>query len=287
MIEATRTFLDEFEARCEARKQEILHRADALSVAGTTYYVSNCGDDAQDGKTPETAWQTLQRVNDAELLPGDGVLFCRGDLFRGRIKAKAGVSYGAYGTGDKPKIYGWDFSLADPTLWVLVDAEHHIWRMTEKILDPGTLVFNDGEYHSVKLIPSYINGQFVCRNDESKPFVMAKEMVRDLDLYWHFEDILTTKPSKGQDFPIPEMGNQSYGDLYLRCDRGNPGEVFDEVEAVTRRAGFAVGSNENVHIDNICMKYIGIHAVAAGGERVRGLKVTGCEIGWIGGTIQH
>ena len=215
------------------------------------------------------------------------MLFCRGDLFRGQIKTKPGVTYGAYGTGDKPKLYGWDFSLADPALWVEVDSAHHIWKMTEKILDPGTLVFNNGEYHSVKLIPSYINGKFVCRNDESKPFVMAQEMVRDLDIYWHFEELMTTKPSKGQDFPIPDMGSRSYGDLYLRCDRGNPGTVFDEVEAVTRRTGFAVGSNENVHIDNFCIKYIGIHAVAAGGERVRGLTVTGCEIGWIGGTIQH
>ena len=287
MQEATRVFLEEFEAHCEARKQEILHRADALNIVGTTYYVSNRGDDAQDGKTPETAWQTLQRVSEAELAPGDGVLFCRGDLFRGQVKTKPGVSYGAYGVGEKPKLYGWDKGLADPTLWVLADAEHHIWRMTEKILDPGTVVFDGGAYHSVKLIPSYINGRFVCRNDESKPFVMADEMVHDLDLYWHFDELMTTKPSKGQDFPIPDMRSTSLGDLYLRCDRGNPGEVFHDVEAVTRRTGFAVGSNENVHIDNICMKYIGIHAVAAGGERVRGLKVTGCEIGWIGGTIQH
>ena len=153
MQEATRVFLEEFEAHCEARKQEILHRADALNIVGTTYYVSNRGDDAQDGKTPETAWQTLQRVSEAELAPGDGVLFCRGDLFRGQVKTKPGVSYGAYGVGEKPKLYGWDKSLANPTLWVLADAEHHIWRMTEKNLDPGTVVFDGGAYHSVYLIP--------------------------------------------------------------------------------------------------------------------------------------
>ena len=287
MQTASKLFLEEMDTLCEMRKQEILQRADKLEITGKTYYVSNDGDDARDGLTPETAWQTTGRVSEAALEAGDGVLFRRGDLFRGQIKTKSGVSYGAFGEGEKPKLYGWDKSLADPALWVEVDAAHHIWRMTEKILDPGTLVFNHGEYHSVKLIPSYINGQFVCRNDESKPFMMAEEMIRDLDIYWHFEELLTTKPSKGQDFPIPEMGSRSYGELYLRCDRGNPGEVFDAIEAVTRRTGFAVGSNENVHIDNFCIKYIGIHAVAAGGERVRGLKVTGCEIGWIGGTIQH
>ena len=284
---ATKAFLDELEARCEMRKREIRTATDALRITGVTYYVSNEGDDQNDGRTEQTSWRSLARVSEAELNPGDGVRFRRGDLFRGQIKTKAGVSYGAYGSGEKPRLYGWDRDLADPALWTLVDAQHHIWRMTEKILDPGTLVFNEGEAHSIKLIPSYIQGRFVCRNEESKPFVMAREMVRDLDLYWHFEELLTTKPSKGQDFPIPEMCSRSLGDLYLRCDRGNPGEVFDSIEALTRRSMFAVGSHPNVHIDNVCMKYIGLHAVAAGGECVRGLRVTNCEIGWIGGTIQH
>jgi hypothetical protein len=50
---------------------------------------------------------------------------------------------------------------------------------------------------------------------------------------------------------------------------------------------FRVADDDNVRIDNICMKYIGLHAVAAGGDRVRGLRVTNCEIGWVGGTIQN
>ena len=287
MQKASKLFLEEIDAICEMRKAEIRHSADKTEIAGATYYVSNRGNDENDGKSPETAWQTLKKVSEALLQPGDGVLFCRGDLFRGQVKAQEGVFYGAYGTGEKPKLYGWDFSLADPALWVEADAEHHIWKMTEKILDPGTLVFNHGEYHSVKLIPSYIKGQFVCRNDESKVFSMAEEMVRDLDIFWYFEELLTEKPSKGESFPIPELCSRSYGDLYLRCDRGNPGEVFVDIEAVTRRSMFAVGNKNNVHIDNICMKYVGIHAVAAGGERVKGLQVTNCEIGWIGGTIQH
>ena len=40
-------------------------------------------------------------------------------------------------------------------------------------------------------------------------------------------------------------------------------------------------------IDNLCLKYIGCHAIAAGGRCVEGLHVSNCEIGWIGGAIQH
>lgn len=286
-MKATGEFLNELEALAQARKKEILSAPDTVEINGTAYYVSNSGNDGNDGCSPETALATLDKVSTAMLNEGDGVFFRRGDTFRGRVMTKSGVTYGAYGEGEKPKLYGWDRALDDPAIWELYDENKHIWKMTEPILDPGTLVFNEGEYHSIKLIPSYINGRFVCRNDESKLFDMREEMARDLDIYWHFDSILTTHPSRGQDFPIPDMGDKSLGTLYLRCDRGNPATVFSSIEAVTRRAMFAVGSNHDVHIDNICMKYIGLHAVAAGGECVRGLKVTNCEIGWIGGTIQH
>ena len=276
----------EIDRLAEERREAILSRPDTLAIAGTTYYVSTRGDDANDGRSPETPWRTLSKVSTTELQPGDGVLFCRGEIFRGTVKTQREITYGAYGKGKKPRFYGWDYDLADPALWELSDAEHHIWKMKNKILDPGTLVFNEGEAHSYKLIPSYIRGQFVCR-DTDRPFEMREEMQRDLDIYWHFEEIMTTVLTKGEDFPIPDMTSRSYGDLYLRCDRGNPGEVFASIEAVTRRAMFSVGSPQtNVHIDNLCIKYVGIHGIAAGGTSVKGLHVTGCEFGWIGGTIQ-
>lgn len=279
--------LQEMDALASARRQSIVESADELAVSGQTYYVNADGSDENNGRTPETAWRSLQRVSQAALQPGDGVLFRRGDVFRGAILTRPGVCYGAYGTGEKPRLYGWERDLADPALWTLADASHHIWQMKEPILDSGTLVFNHGQRHCRKLIPSYIGGRFVCRNDESRPFDMAQEMTQDLDLYWHFDSILTTRPSRGETFPIPEMGPASYGTLYLRCDAGNPGVLFESIEALPRRAMFQVGENSHVRIDNLCLKYIGLHAIAAGGRCVRGLHVTNCEIGWIGGTIQH
>ena len=279
--------LKQFDDIAEKRKAEILSAPDNMTVTGNRYYVSNDGSDDNDGRTPASAWATLKKVSSAKLLPGDGVFFRRDDLFRGEVMTAPGVTYAAYGEGEKPKLYGWDYSLADPDLWELYDEEHHIWRMKNKILDCGTLVFNDGEAHCRKLIPSYIGGRFVCRDDESRPFEMAKEMTRDLDLVCFYDERLTTTPSKGEDFPIPLLDAQSYGDLYLRCDKGNPGAIYDSVEALPRRCMMRVKGNANVRIDNLCMKYIGIHAVSGGGAVVKGLHVTNCEIGWIGGVIQH
>jgi hypothetical protein len=286
MMRATEEFLQEMEDLATKRKEEIRKAEDHITVSGVSYYVSNEGNDANDGLTPETAWQTLAKISETELNRGDGVFFRRGDLFRGSLKTCSGVTYAAYGKGDKPKFYGWEKNLADPALWELHDAAHHIWKWKEPILDCGTLVFNDGEAHCRKLIPSYRNGQFVCRDDESRPFDMAKEMTRNLDLFCRNDAKLTQKPSKGEDFPIPAMDWDSLGELYLRCDRGNPAEVFHSIEALTRRHMIYVKSNSNVTIDNLCLKYIGTHAIGAGGF-VCGLHISNCEIGWVGGAIQH
>lgn len=278
MIQAT-------EKLCEKRKKEIIEAPDTLKVKGTTYYVSADGDDNSDGKTPDTAWKTLDRVNKSWLCEGDGVLFRRGDLFRGEVYTRAGVSYGAYGEGEKPKFYGWDEDLARAELWTEFDSEHHIWKYVKKLPDPGTLVFNDGAEHSRKLIPSYKNLQFVCRDDESRVFDMKTEMTCDLDIFWKFDTLLHRRPSKGEDFPVPEANGDCKGELYLRCDGGNPGEVFDSIEAVVNRRAFWIKKNKNVTVDNICMKYY-CFGVSSVGTTV-GLTVTNCEIGWMGGNIQH
>ena len=275
-----------FDSVAEKRIEEIRKSADNLEIKGKIYYVSNSGNDENDGLSPENAWKTLGKVSNAELSFGDGVLFCRGDLFRGSVKTREGVTYGAYGEGEKPKIYGWDRALDDPALWSEVDTAAHIWKWGERIPDPGTLVFGDDEAWSRKLIPSYINGRFVCRNDESKCFVMAEEMIEDLDMYWHYEERLTSQTTTEDDSLVPLIDHQSLGELYLRCDAGNPAEIFHKIEALTHRPVFVVGKNNNVCIDNVCIKYVGHHAICAGGH-VKGLHVTNCEIGWIGGTIQH
>lgn len=291
-MKATNEFLEQQDALYLKRKEEILHSKDEIEISGTSYYVSNAGDDHNDGLTPETSWKTLERVSKAYLNPGDGVRFKRGDLFRGTVMAKAGVTYCAYGEGEKPKFYAGKKDYADAELWELYDEEHHIWKCREKMLDSGTLVFNHGEFHSRKLIPSYRDLKYVHRDDESKEFNIRTDMIEDLDIFWEFDSLMTRVPSLGEDFPVPCLNGSNIGEsltcgvLYLRCDRGNPGEIFDSIESLSRLHMFRVANNPNVRIDNLCIKYVGMHGVSAGGHVV-GLEVTNCEIGWIGGAIQN
>ena len=161
------------DAEAEALKQEILTATDKLVITGTTYYVSPNGDDANDGTTPETAWKTVDAVkaHDDLIKAGDGVLFERGGVYRTQqplsikvdpqgsypvrvpplrvIVAKSGVSYGAYGEGPKPAIYGSFKNYAWEECWEPTEWEH-IWKVETPQSDAGLVVFNHGEAAGVK-----------------------------------------------------------------------------------------------------------------------------------------
>ena len=94
---------------------EIVHADTYIAgetYTGTAYYVSNDGDDNNDGLTPETAWQTISRLaqeaggweREGVLKPGDAVFFRRGDIFRDQNfhLGTDGLTFSAYGEGEKP-----------------------------------------------------------------------------------------------------------------------------------------------------------------------------------------
>ena len=78
------------------------------AVAQTTYYVSEMGNDRNDGLSEGTPWQSLSRVSRERLEPGDTVRFRSGDLFEGQLvisnsgTAEAPITFTRYGAGEKP-----------------------------------------------------------------------------------------------------------------------------------------------------------------------------------------
>jgi len=82
------------------------------SIFAADYFVdSQTGNDSADGKTPQTAWRSLKKVNRADIKPGDKVLFKSGGQWRGQLLPKSGaegkpVVYSAYGEGNKPSLLG-------------------------------------------------------------------------------------------------------------------------------------------------------------------------------------
>lgn len=280
-------YLASIDEKADAMRESILNTKDgALRPDDGCYgfYVSESGDDSNTGLTPSSAWKTLKNVNNSPLLkPGTVVYFERGGVWRGQLVAKDGVTYTAYGEGKKPCLYGSPENGADASKWVL-DYEDKvtgkkIWKYSNKMMDSGTLVFDDGdEGCAYKEVPNYIDGKFMLRRNISVEFDYKKELDNDLEMFQAADSFLG---SDGK----PQVGNDTnVGYIYLRCDRGNPGEVFKSIEFLPRKNGFQIGGAKGVTIDNFTVKYVGSHGVGAG--TCADLTVQNCEFGWIGGGIQ-
>ena len=57
-----------------------------VSAQNKTYYVSVSGNDANNGLTISTAWQTLTPINNLNLEPGDRILLEGGQIFSGSLQ---------------------------------------------------------------------------------------------------------------------------------------------------------------------------------------------------------
>lgn len=105
----------------------------ASALAETPYYVSaSQGSDANDGRSPSTAWASLARVNRASLRAGDTVHFRSGDVFKGQLvvghsgAAGAPIHFTAYGDGDLPVIDGAETEEGSALAAILVEDQDHL-----------------------------------------------------------------------------------------------------------------------------------------------------------------
>ncbi len=268
--EAGVAYLAELDKISEEKKQSIINSKTEIEVSGTKYYVSaETGNDSNDGKSPETAWKTITKLNNVSLKKGDGVFFKRGDIYRTRFTARAGVTYSAYGEGEKPRFYGSPENGADPAKWTLMDGTNNIWVYATQMVDVGAIVLDEKE-SALKEVPNLWQGVHYVRGSKNTVvFDIKTELDKDLEF---FSDIKSTN-----------MGNET-GKIYLRCDKGNPGEIYNSIEFNTKNNVISVGGND-ITFDNICVMFGGSHGIGSG--TVNNLTVQNCTIGWIGGAIQY
>jgi hypothetical protein len=87
-------------------KKSLLLNRHVLNYAPPAYYVdATHGNDSNDGMSPESAWQTISKVNAVTGNPTWPRLFKRGELWREQLTVPAdSLTFGSYGTGAKPKI---------------------------------------------------------------------------------------------------------------------------------------------------------------------------------------
>ena len=231
-----------------------------IPKGATVYYISNKGSDSNDGKTPATAWATIDRLANATLKEGDYVLFERGGYFRGNFGSKAGVTYSAYGTGEKPIICGSPEDGANPSKWTKV--ANNIWEyQTAFEKDIGSMVFNHGEAYAVKWLV-YTGSSGTLQEYKTKTLWNGVTTIKkDLE-FWH-----STENNK----------------IYLYSEK-NPGERFSSIEFLQKVNAIGCGGN-NVTFDNLTIKYTGAHGI--GGGTKSNLTIKNCTFEWIGGSVHH
>ena len=196
------------------------------SATNVVYFVdSESGDDGADGISPRTAWRTLDRVNAADILPGERVLFRRGGLWRGTLRPRSGeegapVHYGAYGTGAKPILQN---SAAADAASDWIQASPDVWRWAGASSgDIGNLIFDHGATNGWKRWS-------------------RETLARDYD-YWY------------------ERGT---GRVYLRLAE-NPARRHRSVELALRGHVVDQGDRHHVVYEDLWIRYGGIHGFGGG-----------------------
>ena len=252
----------------------------------TVYYVSEYGDDENDGLTEDTAWLTLDKVNAVYLTPGTYVCFQRGSTWRGYLNAQPGVTYTAYGEGDKPILMASPENGADPDMWEETEYEN-VWKYKTKFdLDVGCIIFNEGEFlgekqHLVSVadtdntwtfpaIPDELKSETYYNGTTMEKWEGLSSMSKELQF---FHSSRTTKLCEG------DINDKV---VYLYCE-GNPGEKYDSIEFNIRQH-IINAEGKDITINNLCLKYTGAHGVSA--VNVENLTTSELEVGYIGGSIQ-
>ncbi len=262
------SLLEALETVKQAMCRDVLELPDTVQATGTTYYLSNNGNDANDGLSPQTAWASIEKLKSVfeQLKAGDAVLFERGSMWRQPLLdpividgktvypddsffyAQVGVSYGAYGEGRKPIFNGSPFDFAEESYWIETDVPH-VYECTVRFANAGVVALDHTKQY----------GQYRER-------VAYKEMVGRRD----FTGYADLKQDESY------FGDVETGKLYLCSHHGNPGKRYRSIEIGGRKS--LIRSTGAAVFENLEFCYAG-YGITGGPS----LTVRGCVFYWLGG----
>jgi len=255
------------------------------NLFATDFYISNAGNDANNGTSVATAWKTLSKLStelggpsgtwSVTISSDDHIYFRRGDTFRGEIYFSAynnsGITFDAYGSGADPIIKGSEVV----TGWT--QHSGNIWKAT--ITSPVYLVFVDGIAQQLARYPNsgVLNTTVATTTSASSPsigssglnFVGANICIREFEWRNNRQPVITQAGSTvswNTDINAANNGSYFYFDnklslldapgewyydpsihtLYLMTSGVSPDEL--SVEASTQLLGIAGNDNRS---DNV------------------------------------
>lgn len=222
----------------------------------TCYYVSNSGNDSNDGKSPQTAWKSLSKASSVTG-SASAVLFERGGLWRGTLNTKSNVTYSHYGDMSKslPIISGSKQNYADASLWKATSYPN-VWECTLKFNNVGIIAFDHdgtlGNYDATV-------GTLLFNNQTQ---YTAADLNRDL-----------------QFFCDTDLDSSRDDTLYLYSVE-NPGARFSSIEIGEDIS--CIEMADGITLDGIRVQYCG--GIAIGSGDLENATVKNCIAEWIGGS---
>ena len=232
----------------------------ARPVFATTYFVDDRnGDDQASGVVERLAWRSVERVNAADLRPGDIVRFKCGGEWRERLNPKSGepgrpITYASYGTGEKPKfMYCKNVSCAED--WFEVTPG--VWSTVTNGLpcDVGNIIFDEGRRCGRM---KYLSPKWTPPVWKSKRWVAADRLVDDLDYY-----------------------NDVSNGLVIVKTAVNPAHRFKSIELALGRTVVQFHHGHDIVFDGLHVTKGGMHGFQ--GAVTKRLTFRNCDVSWIGG----
>ena len=291
----------EYEAMADERRDAILSSPTEIvksdeyipgeTYTGQAYYVSSSmGNDGNTGTSPDSPWQSTVPLSNVELQPGDAVFFKRGDIWREMLFSTPGVTYSAYGEGPKPVFTASQEEGADPGKWELYyqgDDGRQIWKFIYDLYMIGGIYLNGPDLEAGRVYGYWVGDKYVELDYDYDPAIIP-----DNSSGWTLQvgDELRPETSlddlefccmpdlSGREYPIDLLSDTTLGPLYMRCDAGNPGEVYDSIEFCGYYWSIAVTSD--CVFDNLAVHYWSLFAFWGHSERDRNVIIQNCEVAY-------
>ncbi len=292
------------------RIEEIMNSESAVTpedieaAGGKCWYVSSLnGDDSNDGSSPEKAFKTIDQglyeykkgpgIYVKKVKPGDGVFFERGSKFYAKrynqnsvtcLNAEKGVTYGAYGKGDKPM-----FSCA-----IDIEGNGYTWQKTNykniwqlsgfdpnpdfcgKRCEVGNIAFNDGQYVGLHIYAEDPEHPLGEGKKTKYTGYLSADGINYVDVGGTSAENIGTALQHNFEF----LHDWEAGKLYLYWDGENPGKAFDDI--LISRKGYAISADSDVTLDNLAIKSSTTWCASIGHDNV---KITNCEVAFSGNGV--
>jgi len=218
-----------------------------LSVFSAEYYVSNFGNDSNDGLSPTAPWQTIAKANKTNFLPKDIIHFEKGSVFREYLIPKSGnesgyITYTSYGIGNKPLFVG-SVNKNKESDWTNIGD--NIWLASGFNIDVADVIINNnGEVY----------GAFK---------VWKETLLKKQDQFFYDFTNKTLKMYSAQ----------------------NPATLYSDIECALTKLIIDQSGRSYIVYDDLHLAYGGAHGF--GGGSTHHIIIRNCDLGFIGGGQQN